>query len=78
MSRPSSLSGIAIGNTFSFLFVRFVEFSGKNRFKYVQLSCIFDYESVVARYCDVSCELIHSVCCSFGLFGVFNLVSKAN
>ena len=37
MFRTSSLSGFPIGNTFSLLFVRFVEFSGKNHFKYVAM-----------------------------------------
>ena len=57
MFRPSSLSGFPIGNTFSLLFVRFVEFSRKNCFKYVAMfHCrIFSItRAVVARCGEVS------------------------
>ena len=37
MFRPSTLSGFPIGNTFSLLSVRFVEFSGKNCFQCVAM-----------------------------------------
>lgn len=55
-----SLSGFPVGNAFSLLFVRFVEFSGKNRLKYVSMfhRRIFSItRAVVARYGDVSCDL---------------------
>ena len=64
MFRPGSLSGFPIGNTFTLLYVRFVEFSGKNCFQCVAMfhSRIFSITRlVVARYGEVSCDLIHSV-----------------
>ena len=63
MFRTSSLSGFPIDNTFSLLFVRFVEFSGKNRFKYVAMfHCrIVSSTRALLRYGDVSCDFIHSV-----------------
>ena len=65
-----SLSGFPVGNAFSLLFVRFVEFSGKNRLKYVAMfhRRIFSItRAVVARYGDVSCDL-NSFSIGFRLF----------
>ena len=81
MFRSSSLSGFPIGNTFSLLFVRFVEFSGKNRFKYVAMfHCrIFSITRALLRYGDVSCDLIHSVLLFvWFIWCFFNWVSMAN
>ena len=63
MFRTSSLSGFPIGNTFSLLFVRFVEFSGKNRFKYVAMfHCrIFSITRALLRVMLTYRDLIQSV-----------------
>lgn len=76
MFRPGSLSGFPIDNTFSLLFVRFVEFSGKNCFHCVAMfHCrIFSItRAVVARYGEVSCDLIHSVLLSVWFIWYFQL-----
>ena len=76
MFRPGSLSGFPIGNTFSLLYVRFVEFSGKNCFQCVAMfhSRIFSITRlVVARYGEVSCDLIHSVLLSVWFIWYFQL-----
>lgn len=78
MFRPGSLSGFPIDNTFSLLFVRFVEFSGKNCFHCVAMfHCrIFSITRlVVARY-GLKYHVIEFIqyCFPFGLFGIFSWV----